>query len=449
MRPTWHRYLDRNVPRYTSYPSALAFRDGLEAAPYEKALAGIGRDEPVSLYLHVPFCKQLCWYCGCNMKVENRDERIAAFTEHFLEEIELVGGKLGGRGRISQVHFGGGTPNTLCEADLIRVVAALRENFPLRETTPLVMEIDPRLAGAKQIEALDRAGITRFSIGVQDFDLDVQKAINRVQPFELVAKVVGELRHHGADDISLDVLYGLPRQTLCRFRRTIEQVIALSPERVSLFGYAHMPSRLKHQRLIREEELPGRSLRIALEEMAASMLMEAGYGRIGFDHYARPGTPLFEAAKSHRLHRNFQGFTEDPAQNVVALGPSAISSVHGVFAQNAKNIRTYAEAVERGRLPIERGVIATLEEEDIGRWIERLLCDLEGDLKQYCALTGTDPAVWERTSSALRPLIEDGIVRIEDDRVLIENEAKPLARLVASMFDPAVQGGLEFASPAV
>lgn len=449
MRPTWHKYLGNNAPRYTSYPSALAFSEDFDSAAYRKALRRIGECEPVSLYLHIPFCKQLCWYCGCNMRVENKASRISAYADDLLRELDLIADRLDGRGKVSQVHFGGGTPNTLPGQDLRRIVAKLASRFPVTRDTLIVMEIDPRLNPAENAAELVEAGVTRFSIGVQDFDPDVQLAINRVQPFDLVEGTVKALRRKGIADISFDILYGLPQQTLCGFRRTVHQVIDLRPERVSLFGYAHMPTRLRHQRLIREADLPSRPMRIALEEMAAATLVQAGYQRVGFDHYALPGTPIAEASRQHRLHRNFQGFTEDHADNVIATGLSAISQVHGVFAQNTKDLRAYQAMIREGTLPIDRGAVATIEEEDMGEWLRRLLCDMRGDLRQYCEITGADTDSWEQTVSRLQPLIADDIVRIESDEIIINDQATALARLVASVFDPAVKDPGAFASPAV
>ncbi len=449
MRAAWHKYLGRNVPRYTSYPSALAFTEDFDPAAYARALQGVGREEPVSLYVHIPFCKKLCWYCGCNMRVENRPERIESFVDDLLLEIDLLSEELGDRGRVRQIHFGGGTPNTLAMKDLERVLLALRDRFGSGPDAPVVMEIDPRLHPGRKAADLARAGISRFSIGVQDFDPGVQAAINRVQPLKDVREVMNALREEGADDISLDVLYGLPRQTLCGFRRTIGSVIDLRPERVSLFGYAHMPARLKHQQLIAEKDLPSRPLRIALEESAAGLLVSAGYERVGFDHYALPGTPIAEANRNGRLHRNFQGFTEDDAEAVIGIGPSAISTVHGVMAQNAKDLPAYRASLAKDELPVQRGIVSTLEQEDLGAWLKRLLCDLRGDLRTYCEITGADLDRWKGASRELEPLIADGIVRIENDEILITEEAKPLARLVASAFDPACRGGTGFASPAV
>lgn len=449
MQPSWRKYLELNVPRYTSYPSALAFSDAVGPGRYRGALAGIGNDEPVSLYLHIPFCKKLCWYCGCNMRVENRDERIAAFVDHLLDELALVGSALGGRGRVSQVHFGGGTPNVLAISDLSRVTEAVKAGFSCGPSVPMAMEIDPRLCRRGDPARLRAAGITRFSIGVQDFDERVQRDINRVQPPELVAATVAELRDAGADDISFDVLYGLPYQTPCSFRRSIETIVALGPERVSMFGYTHMPSRLKHQRMMDETKLPSRELRLLLSEIGAGLLIDAGFERIGFDHFARPGTAIAQAARQRRLNRNFQGFTEDPAEVVIGVGPSAISTVHGVFAQNSKGLVRYRQMLGAGELPVERGLVSSLEEEDLGWWLKRLLCDMRGNLSQYGDILERAAASRDRALARLEPFIADGIVTIEGDEVVVRDEAKPLARAVAACFDPHTEDPSKFVSPTV
>lgn len=449
MRSSWQKYLDVNVPRYTSYPSALQFTTDVGPDAYGRALQGLTSDEPVSLYIHIPFCKQLCWYCGCNMRVENRPERITAYVDDLIDELAIIGGRVDGRGTLSQVHFGGGTPNTLSDDDLSRIMAAIEHGFGPLRGIPVAMEIDPRLAVAGQPARLAAAGVTRFSIGVQDFDPAVQEAINRVQPFDMVARCMSELRDAGADDISLDLLYGLPSQTICTFRRTVEQVIALAPDRVSLFGYAHMPSRLRHQRLMDEDTMPSRAVRPVLSETAAVALEAAGFERIGFDHFAKPGTAIAIAARDQRLNRNFQGFTEDQAQVVIGAGISAISTVHGVVAQNCKSPRTYHDMIACGDLPIERGLVTTLEEEDLGDWLKRLLCDMRGSLAQYCDVVGASREECDRLLERLKPLVRDGILTITGDTIAIHEDAKPLARVVAAAFDPYVQGDTQFASPAV
>lgn len=449
MNPAWHKYLSSNVPRYTSYPSALGFSENVGPAEYSKALEEIGQYEPVSLYLHIPFCKQLCWYCGCNMRVENSYERIERYVDDLISEIEYVGARLRGRGSISYVHFGGGTPNILRIADTERLLAAIEQQFGLTDATPVAMEVDPRLCNTLQAAHLAKLGINRFSLGVQDFDPDVQDAINRVQSYELVEQCIDEMREAGVPDISLDVLYGLPDQKICSFRRTIDQVISLHPDRVSLFGYAHMPSKFRHQQLIDSAALPDRSMRVTLAEAAASQLMAAGYERIGFDHFALPETPLAKASHHYRLNRNFQGFTEDPAQVVLGFGTSAISSVHGLIVQNTKSLREYPEFVAERGLASAKGLVSTLEEEDLGDWIRRLLCDLRASLPRYYEITGLEGEEMEQLLSELYVLHNDGVIRFEDDQIVINENAKALSRSVAAVFDPQVSPEQKFASPAV
>jgi oxygen-independent coproporphyrinogen-3 oxidase len=449
MRTAWKPYLERNVPRYTSYPSALQFSEAVGPADLTRRLRGVGQYEPVSLYVHIPFCKQLCWYCGCNMRVENRYERIATYVDDLLGELSLLGAQLAGHGRLTQVHFGGGTPNTLSARDVERILNAIEQAFGLTDDTPIAMEIDPRLCADFQAAKLARLGVTRFSIGVQDFSDNVQRAINRVQPYAMVEDCISQLRGAGIADISLDLLYGLPEQTLCGFLRTVEQAITLAPDRISLFGYAHMPTRLRHQRLIDEGTLPTRQMRTALAEGAAARLVAAGYRRIGFDHFALPASPIARAAARHSLNRNFQGYTEDQADIVLGAGVSAISSVHGLISQNTKSLIAYRDMVAAGDLPVARGVIATLEEEDLGDWLKRLLCDLRASLSRYFEITGADGAGCNAVLARLGPLIADGLVRIDDDEIVIAEEAAPLARVVASVFDPYVEDTKAFASPAV
>ena len=449
MNPAWHKYLSANVPRYTSYPSALGFSEEVGSAEYSRALEGIGQYEPISLYLHIPFCNQLCWYCGCNMRVENSYERIERYVDTLILEIEYVGARLHGRGSISYVHFGGGTPNILRLPDTERLLAAIEQQFGLTDATPVAMEVDPRLCHTLQAAHLVKLGINRFSLGVQDFDPEVQKAINRVQSYDLVERCMTEMREAGVPDISLDVLYGLPGQKICSFRRTVDQVISLRPDRVSLFGYAHMPSRFRHQGLIDSNTLPDRSMRVTLAEAAASQLMAEGYERIGFDHFALPETPLARASHHYRLNRNFQGFTEDPAQVVLGFGASAISSVHGLIVQNTKSLREYPELVAERGLASAKGLVASLEQEDLGEWIRRLLCDLRASLSRYYEITGMAGEASERLLAELEPLRRDGVIRFEDDLLVINENAKALSRSVAAVFDPQVMPERQFASPAV
>ncbi|NHK26313.1 oxygen-independent coproporphyrinogen III oxidase [Parvularcula flava] len=438
MKEAWKKYLDQSVPRYTSYPSALFFGP-MDAAPYRHALREIAPYEPVSLYIHVPFCKQLCWYCGCNMRVENRYERTKPYMDALKTEIHQVAAELGGRGRTSQLHFGGGTPNFLHAEDLITILDEIENAFGLTDGTPVAIELDPRLSSPDSIANLARIGITRMSIGVQDFDPFVQAAINRIQPYELVHDCVAAMRQSGIGDISFDLLYGLPRQDERTFRETLRKTLSLAPDRVSLFGYAHLPERLRHQRLIDDAELPGRAERSALAELGAETLAAAGYRRIGFDHFALPHTAIARADSTARLNRNFQGFTEDPARSVIGLGPSAISSVHGVHAQNDKSITTYSKKLRDSQWATSRGIVSTPEQRLVGDWIHGLLCRHAACLADYFNITDSDEAAMESLMDRLAPLHRDGLVHLSGDRLTIEPEARLLSRVVAAIFDPAVQ----------
>lgn len=449
MRAGWTKFLETNVPRYTSYPSALAFSAQVGPDEHVAALRQIGAYELTSLYLHVPFCRQLCWYCGCNMRVERQSAPIAAYTDLLIAELRLIGQHLRGHGRLTQIHFGGGTPNTLSANDISRVLTAVEAFLGLNGQTPIAMEIDPRLCSPVQAAQLARLGISRISIGVQDFAPEVQLAINREQPFALVADCVARLREAGIADISFDLLYGLPHQTVCRFRQTLTQAISLAPDRVSLFGYAHLPARLPHQRLIKTDALPGRALRATLAEIAAAQLVAAGYERVGFDHFARPETSIATAARNKRLNRNFQGFTDDCADVVIGAGLSAISSVHGVLSQNTKDLRTYERRIRADAMATDRGVIATPDQQRIGNWISSLLCDMRASLPQYLAITQTEADAFDRVLIRLQPFLDEDVVSVADGDLIIHAEATPLARVVAALFDPSVGATAGFASPAV
>jgi oxygen-independent coproporphyrinogen-3 oxidase len=449
MKHEWRKYLERNVPRYTSYPSALHFEDCVGAEQFDKALQRVGPYEPVSIYTHVPYCKSLCWYCGCNMKVENDYSRTEAFLEALLMEIRLVASKLGGRGKTTQIHFGGGTPNFMRSDDLRRIINEIELCFGVTDDTPIAMELDPRLCHLDQIMELIEMGVTRMSLGVQDFNLDVQQAINRIQSFNMIENCVAAMRHAGVNDISFDLVYGLPKQTLEGFERTLTQTINLSPERVSLFGYAHLPNKILHQKLIQSADLPSRETRLAFAEMADEMLTVVGYDRIGFDHFARKDTAIAKAAREGHLNRNFQGFTEDPAETVLGLGPSAISSVNGSIFQNAKHIPCYYQEIMCGRLATAKGITTTYSDQAIGHWIKGLLCQRKASLRKYfddpCAASVPEMDVL----AALEELIHDEIVTLDGDEIKIHEDARALSRVVAAVFDPALQKDTSAMSQAV
>ncbi len=434
MKHEWRKYLSAQAPRYTSYPSALYFDGAVDADRYAAQLDAIGPDEPLSLYVHVPFCRQLCWYCGCNMRVENDYDRALRYVDGLIKEIRLTGERLAGRGRPVALHFGGGTPNYLRREELARIIDALDEELRFADDAKLAMELDPRLVSGGDIECLATLGFNRMSLGVQDFNEDVQRAINRVQSFEMIDGCVNAMRAAGIDDISFDLIYGLPKQTIESFAASMARAIALSPDRLAVFGYAHLPQALPHQRLIPQETLPEAALRAQLSAIADEMLTDAGYIRIGFDHYAKPGNLLAQALRAGALKRNFQGFTDDTAKTALGFGVSAISFVNGVYAQNEKSVAPYLAAVNEGRLPAARGVARDRRDDAASAAIERLLCRLETDLAGLFNLL--NEAEVAQIDDKLAGLARDGVIERDGATVRLREDAWPLSRVVAAAIDP-------------
>ena len=304
------KYLDRRIPRYTSYPTAAQFGPGIDAGSYERWLAALPVTAPVSVYVHVPFCAELCLYCGCHTTVARRYAPVEAYVELLTREIALVGGIVGGRPAI-HLHWGGGTPTILAPDDFRKVMTALRTCFVFDSTAELAIEIDPRTLTRDYVDVLAEAGITRASLGVQDFNARVQTAVNRVQSFEQTARVADWLRAAGIGSINLDLMYGLPYQSVATVEATVRRALALDADRIVLFGYAHVPWMKRHQRLIPEPALPDSSERFAQSRAAADVLIAAGYEPIGLDHFAKSGDLLAQRQREGRLRRNFQGYTSD------------------------------------------------------------------------------------------------------------------------------------------
>lgn len=434
MKPEWRKYLAARAPRYTSYPSALHFDSSVTRKEYADRLSAIELYEPLSLYVHVPFCKKLCWYCGCNMRVENDYGRALRYVSALAKEVSIAGRMLGGAGRPRSVHFGGGTPNYLLVDEIADILQAIELEFGLTDDSRLAIELDPRLIRDDDINRLEALGFERMSLGVQDFDPAVQLAINRVQSFDMIESAVGEMRRAGINDISFDLLYGLPKQTMASFAQSLEKTTALAPDRVAVFGYAHLPSALPRQRLIDEESLPGADLRADLAELADEMLIAAGYRRIGFDHYAKPDNALAIADREGRLRRNFQGFTDDLAATTLGFGASAISSVNGLYAQNEKSLTGYYDHIAGGVLPVVRGIELTASEIAVAGAIQDLLCKGAANIASALAAVSTGEAA--QICARLEALETDGLICWDDNIVQIDAAARPLSRCVAMALDP-------------
>ena len=422
------------VPRYTSYPTAPHFHDGIDGACYARWLGETDPHKPVSLYLHVPFCDQLCWFCGCHTKQVRRYDPVADYLDALGAEIALAARTLPGRRHVSAVHFGGGSPTVIEPDDIDSLRAKLDDAFDLDPDCEISVEIDPRNAGHDKLDAWRRFGITRASLGVQDFDPDVQRAINRRQSFEQTQAVVGALRNAGIGSINLDILYGLPLQTTETLRRTIDLAVSMRPNRIALFGYAHVPWVKKHQSLIDQDTLPGPAERFDMASDGAAQLAEAGYIALGIDHFADQDDNLAAAASDGRMRRNFQGYTTDDAETLIGFGASSIGRLPQGYVQNSVSAADYIRKVRAGELPTMRGFALSLSDRIIGRLIESLMCDFSFSISDLKRAFGAevDSLLVEAAGIAA---LEGAIVSFDGDTFFVKPEGQPFVRTIASRFD--------------
>ncbi|MBM6581576.1 oxygen-independent coproporphyrinogen III oxidase [Microvirga sp. BT689] len=429
------RYGEERLPRYTSYPTAPQFSDAVGQEAYGQWLTSLPADAAASLYLHVPFCRSMCWYCGCHTTITRRDAPITDYLAVLRREIELVAERLASPLAVRHVHFGGGTPTIMEPYELLGLVVLMRQRFILDDTAEVAVEIDPRTLTPAMIAALREAGVNRASLGVQSFDPAVQRAINRVQSLEQTARAVEGLRAAGVRGINFDLIYGLPHQTVDSCIDTVRQGIELRPERFSVFGYAHVPSFKKHQRRIDEATLPDGEARYAQAEAMAEALMSVGYCRIGLDHYALPDDSMVKAQVEGALHRNFQGYTTDPSDILIGFGASAIGQLSQGYAQNEVVLGRYAERIQRGELATAKGYALTDDDRLRADLIERVMCDFRVDVGEICRRHETAPEIILQAIPKLRMLQDDGIVHLEGDVLSVNDNARFLVRSVASAFD--------------
>ena len=440
MLPNLLKYLDLRIPRYTSYPTATQFGLEIDARSYARWLATLPAAAPVSVYVHVPFCAELCLYCGCHMTVARRYAPVEAYVELLLREIALVGRVLGGRSA-THLHWGGGTPTILAPRDFRKVMAALRANFTFALAAELAIEIDPRTVTKEYVIELAEYGITRASLGVQDFNTRVQTAVNRVQSFEQTARVADWLRAAGIGSINLDLMYGLPYQNVASVETTVRRALALDADRIVLFGYAHVPWMKRHQRLIPEQVLPGSDQRFAQSRAAAEVLIGAGYEPIGLDHFAKSDDLLTQQQRAGRLHRNFQGYTTDESGTLIGFGASAIGTLPDGYVQNAPSAVAYRAAIVAGRLATARGCALTDEDRLRRDLIERLMCDLKVDLAERCAAHNSAAGRFAGELSKLDALANDGLVERVGYKISIPERARPFVRTVCAAFDAYISDG--------
>ncbi|QYJ08486.1 oxygen-independent coproporphyrinogen III oxidase [Qipengyuania flava] len=412
------------VPRYTSFPTAAEFGD-LTPARYFEAMDSVEGD--VSLYLHIPFCEKICFYCGCNTGRANRRQRLDSYLAALHREIELVGGLLPAGARIRRIAFGGGSPNAISPVDFVRLVDALTVHFDLVDPE-FSIELDPRTMDEDWAQAIAAVGITRASLGVQTFAEHCQKAIGREQGEDLIVRTVDWLRGSGVTSLNFDLMYGLPGQTRADLRDTLQRTRVLGADRIALFGYAHVPHIVPRQRAIDDSALPGQDERFAMASFGYSYLVTHGYAPVGFDHFAKPGgDPLAKAALAGTLRRNFQGFTDDQSPVLLGLGASAISSFPGLLAQNEKNSGRYRMLASQGLSPVNRGIARTPDDRYRGAVIERLLCD--GRARVGGKLLAS-------VKPRLAPFLERGLASLDEEWLTVLPEGLPYARTIAALFDP-------------
>jgi oxygen-independent coproporphyrinogen-3 oxidase len=428
------KYLNERNPRYTSYPTAPHFSASIGPAAYRDWLAALPGSDRLSLYLHVPFCKTLCWYCGCNTSVTRHREPIERYVDLLEQEIRLVAGLAGSR-RVAHIHWGGGTPTIVGPGLFCRLMVLLRTRFDVEPGAEMAVEVDPRRLDVAMARALRQAGITRASLGVQTFNPVAQRAVAREQSLEVTRRCVDLLRGAGIEAINVDLLYGLPYETAASCEASVAAALTLAPSRFSVFGYAHVPAVMKHQRVIDVATLPNADERLRQEQAIGDRLVAAGYMRIGLDHYARPGDALAQARMDGRLRRNFQGYTDDPADALIGFGASAIGQSAGGYVQNVSDIKGWRERIEAGELATARGLALTPDDGLRGEIIERLMCDLRADVPAVLRRRGFPLDYLDVALAAVQPLVADGLARVDRGVITVPEAMRALVRRVASAFD--------------
>jgi len=430
---------DRPGPRYTSYPTAPQFTTDFDEGAYRERLAeAAGRaSEPLSLYAHVPFCEHRCTYCGCNIVISPHRGPEVAYLDAIDRELDLLAGALDGRRSLNQLHWGGGTPTYLTPQQCRRLFTTITDRFPLNAGAEVAIEVDPCVTSLEHLEVLAELGFNRISMGLQDLDARVQEAVQRVQPLELTRLHVERARELGFESVNVDLIYGLPYQNEAQFRQTVRTVIEeLNPDRVACFSYAHVPWIKPHQRQLDDSTLPHGWDKFRIFVGAVEEFLAAGYSFVGFDHFARPEDELATAMREGRVHRNFMGYTVMPASDQLGVGMTSIGDVAGAYAANEKNLARYQRMVGEGRLPIERGILRSAEDELRGSVIRRIICNLGLDYGWVAGSFGVDPRRHFALALAeLEPLAADGLLEISNGGLQVTDLGRFFLRNICMPFD--------------
>ncbi|MBD9625147.1 oxygen-independent coproporphyrinogen III oxidase [Ensifer sp. ENS06] len=429
------KYGEMRLPRYTSYPTAPRFAADVGDHTYGDWLKAIPEGQNVSLYLHIPFCRSMCWYCGCHTTITKKDDPILDYLDVLRDEIRMVADTIGRPLPVSEVHFGGGTPTIIEPREFLALMTLMGERFALSPSANVAVEIDPRRLTLAMAEALGEGGVRRASLGVQSFDPVVQKAINRIQSEKQTAEAVDHLRGAGIGGINFDLIYGLPHQTVRSCVETVEAAVAMRPERFAVFGYAHVPSFKKHQRMIDENALPDSAARAEQAMAISEALVKAGYRQIGLDHFALPDDDLVTAQEAGQLRRNFQGYTTDTCETLIGFGASAIGRSRDGYVQNEVPPGVYASRIASGRLATTKGYRLTDEDRLRAAIIERLMCDFSADMSAIAAAHGRDWQSFVDGNSKLAELRKDSVIDIADGVITVRPEHRFVIRAVAAAFD--------------
>ncbi len=443
------RRLDKNGPRYTSYPTADRFVEAFNAESYRQWMAKRGTDgvaRPLSLYIHIPFCNTLCFYCACNKVITKDRSQSAEYVRYLIKEMAMQAKLLGPRQVVEQLHFGGGTPTFMSDDEIREVMAAIRQHFKLVDDGEYSIEIDPRKVSDATIALLGREGFNRISVGVQDFDAEVQRAVNRIQSEEETMRIIDAARANGFRSVSIDLIYGLPKQTLEGFGTTLDKVIAANPDRLSIYNYAHMPTIFKPQRRIHEEDLPAPQVKLDILSMAVDKLTRAGYVYIGMDHFAKPEDELAVAQRQGRLHRNFQGYSTHSDCDLVALGVSAIGKIGPTYSQNYRELEDYYDALDRDELPIMRGL--ELNADDLVRRaiIQALMCHFEITKESFNIAYLIDFDQYFATEmEELREYEREELLEISPQCISVTPKGRMLIRNICMIFDKYLRTRTEHA----
>ena len=444
---------DRPGPRYTSYPTAVEFHEGVNEATYRERLARANADldQPLSLYVHLPFCEARCSYCGCNVVITSHRHVEQRYLDYLEREIDLVAALLPDRRMVSQMHWGGGTPTYHSPDDLRRIFARISRHFSFTPDAEIGIEIDPRVTSVEQLACLRELGFNRLSLGVQDFAPEVQQAVNRIQSYELTRDIIAAGRRLGFASVNIDLIYGLPYQTLGGFQRTLDQVITLRPDRVAVYSFAFVPWIRAHMKHLPAEALPGPNLKLGLLAQTIEAFVGAGYRQIGMDHFALPEDELAKAIDKRSLNRNFMGYTVQSARDMVALGVSGIGDIQGAFVQNTKKLSEYFAALDAGRLPIERGYLLDRDDVIRRRVITELMCNGHLDLREV--EDTFDLSFHDYFAGELAELTADGspatdgLVRVSDNAIEVTPTGRLFIRNVCMVFDRYLRARTSVAQP--